>query len=89
MKRTPIRRVSTKRAKQLREYFVIRENYLAEHRLCNVCKSSKATDIHHLRGRVGTRLNDTQYFMAVCRSCHDEIHHNPRWAYENGLLLTK
>lgn len=89
MKRTSLRRVSSKRSKQLKEYFVLRADYLEEHRLCEVCKTSKATDIHHRKGRAGTRLNDTQYFIAVCRDCHNQIHDNPKWAYETGLLLSK
>ena len=89
MKRSPLRRTSTKRAKQLKEYFKLRADYLEEHRLCGVCKTAKATDIHHRKGRTGARLNDTTFFVAVCRQCHDEIHHNPKWAYETGLLLTK
>lgn len=89
MKRTPLRRVSSKRSKQLKEYLVLRADYLASHRLCEVCKTSKATDIHHRKGRTGTRLNDTQYFIAVCRDCHNQIHDNPKWAYETGLLLSK
>lgn len=36
LKRTPIRRVSTKRAKQLREYATRRDRYLAENPICEV-----------------------------------------------------
>ena len=37
MKRTPLRRVSKKRAKQLRTYTDVRKEYLKEHPWCVVC----------------------------------------------------
>jgi hypothetical protein len=89
MKRTPIRRVSTKRAKQLKEYMVLRSDYLAAHRTCELCKCAQSKDIHHRAGRVGTRLNDTSLFMALCRECHDWVHSNPAVSYEKGYLLRK
>ncbi len=43
MKRTPIRRVSTKRAKQLREYAKLRSLFLQAHPYCQVW-----LDLHNL-----------------------------------------
>lgn len=85
----PMRRVSKKRAKENKLYMEVRKVYLTEHPRCQVCIDSPACDIHHRRGRWKSRLYDTEFFLAVCRPCHDRIHHNPEWAYEKGLLLPR
>jgi hypothetical protein len=88
MKRTPLRKVSKKRQKELREYSKLRKAHLSEHPTCEVCKERQATDIHHIlaRGR-GGGLNDTGNFLAVCRPCHTLIHEKPSYARENGWLI--
>jgi len=43
-----------------------------------------ATEVHHANGRRGKRLIDTDYFVAVCRTCHRWIHDNPKEAKQNG-----
>lgn len=48
-----------------------------------------STEIHHRKGRIGEMLNNTKYWMAVCREAHAEIHNNPKEAYSKGFLLTK
>jgi len=83
----PMRRVSAKRAKENKLYTQVRKDYLILHPRCEVCIDSPACDIHHRRGRWKSRLYDATYFLAVCRPCHDRIHHNPEWAYATGLLL--
>jgi len=104
MKRTPLRKVSTKRALELKEYSKLRKAYLVDHPYCEVwlrehateCLKTagingcpEATDIHHRKGRVGKMLLDTQYWLAVSREMHDNIHRNPKWAYAKGYLLLK
>jgi hypothetical protein len=102
MKRTPLKRVSTKRSKELKEYSKLRKAYLEAHPYCEVYMAEygleykggpvdapKATDIHHRRGRWGSRLNDTRYWLAVCRAMHEDIHNDPKWAYEQGYLLPR
>lgn len=88
MKRSPLRRVSPKRAKALKAYRVHKLKYMSDHPSCEVCEVLPATDIHHKLplGR-GGKLNDVSIFLAVCRVCHDKIHHNPLWAEEQGYLL--
>ena len=88
MKRSPLRQVSKKRAKQLRSYSALRKNFLADHPFCQVvgCKPRYSTQIHHRSHREGKRLNDVDNFVAVCDNCHNEIHQNPKWAREQGLL---
>ena len=89
MKRSPLRRVSKKRAVQNRTYTKIREEFLADNPKCGVCEIKKSTQIHHRRGRFGDRLNDTAYFMAICFDCHNKIHLNPSWAYAKDYLITR
>ena len=91
MKRTPLRRISTKKRKQNEEYTKLRKAYLEEHPVCKVCESAPSTEIHHMRGR-GSRTNDVSTWLSVCRSCHYKIHYGanhgygPKWAREHGFL---
>ncbi len=40
-----------------------------------------------MNGRNGERLLDVDYFMAVCRDCHQYIHNNPKESREKGWLI--
>ena len=80
-----IKKVSSKRAEQLKTYKMVRINYLNDNYCCQRC-SRPATEIHHTNGRNGDRLNDTEHFMAVCRNCHQYIHAHPQESRENGWL---
>jgi hypothetical protein len=90
MKKTPLRRVSKRRAGELREYAKLRKEYLGEHATCEVCEHRKATDIHHkgTPGGVkrGSNLNNVDTWLAVCRTCHEEIEMNKSWARTKGYL---
>lgn len=83
-----MKKVSTKRAKQNREYKKIRDKYLEETPLCDRCKK-QASEVHHTGGRNGERLLDESKFMSVCRECHQYIHLNPMESYERGWLIRK
>lgn len=108
MKRSPLRRVSAKRAKQNKEYSKLRKEYLEAHPICEIWlaenqtkllhtedaegllgEAPRSTEIHHRKGRFGSRLNDTQFWMATCENCHRLIHANPKWAHEKGYLLPR
>jgi hypothetical protein len=54
-----------------------------------ICCVPKSTEIHHRKGRFGSRLNQTEFWMAVSRDGHDWIHANPKPAYEKGYLLPR
>lgn len=82
----PIRRVSKRRAKQLRVYSVVCAEYKAAHPICEKCREKPTDDVHHKAGRIGEKLNDKTQFIAVCRTCHDEIHQNPNKARSLSLL---
>lgn len=78
VKRTQMRPVSRKRAGQLRAYSKLRAVFLAEHPRCGFPLGCglPSTEVQHMRGRRGERLNDTAWWAA---SCHD---HN-QWAETN------
>ena len=84
-----IRRVSIKRAAQLKDYAKLRKKFLEENPLCEVCKDANAIEIHHSAGRTGRLLNDETHFVAVCRSCHNWIHENIQQAREAGWIAQK
>lgn len=71
----PIRKVSHKQSKLLREYSRLREQYLRQHPICQAkvkCSGRIASEIHHKMGR-GKYLCDTTLFLSVCRECHNWI----------------
>ena len=103
-RRKPIRRVSSKRAAQLKEYTKLRKEFMAANPICHVWldenpwsangtwtapDSAASTDVHHKKSRVGKMLLDTRYWMAVSRTAHQRIHQFPKWAREKGYLLDK
>lgn len=84
-------------ARQLIIYYRVRNEFLKEHKLCQVCLGQQieglivppvmpATDVHHIRGRVGRLLCDPRFFLAVCRRHHDLIRDQPRWAKSHGYI---
>lgn len=87
MKKVPIRRVSKKRAKELTQYFKLRNEYLEALPICGVCKEREAFHIHHKNKRNNARLNDQKYWVGVCASCHSFIHDHPEAARKEGWLL--
>ena len=84
LKRSPIRKVSEKRQKQNKEYLNKRKEFLIG-KVCPVT-NKPATEIHHMNGRNGKRLNDESEWLAVTRSGHRWIHEHPKEAREKGWL---
>lgn len=89
-RKKPIKKISDKRAKQMREYKIVRTNYLLDHPICE-CEgcNNQATDIHHKKGRSGAMLCDVEFFLATCRGCHTKIEINPKWAKEKGYSVSR
>lgn len=87
MKRTPIRRVSKKRAAQLRVYSKLRKDFLEKNPVCQLCNNANATDIHHGWGRIGELLNAEEHWFSICRPCHEWVHNHPSQARRQGYLL--
>ncbi len=82
------RRVSKARAQDNAVYSKIKKAYLDANPKC-LCCGGIATDIHHMRGRMGELLYNIKYFLAVCRSCHDRIEHEPVWAKRMGYSVDR
>lgn len=94
LKRSPIRRVSKRRAVENKIHSQLRREFLEKHPFCEVMqqvfkKTYMATDIHHMRGRFGNRLNDQEHWLAVSRTGHDWIRDNPKEAERRGFLDPK
>ena len=98
MKRTPLRKVSKKRAKINRERQRLVEQELGERTSCEAgatiylntgvaCCRARATELHEplMRSRGGSSL-DPENTIAICRGCHRWIHDHPETATELGLL---
>lgn len=86
IRRSPLRRVSKKHAKELRTYSKQRKNFLEEHTTCQYPGCfSPAQDLHHVFGR-GKFLNVSSTFLALCRLHHNFVHDNPGTARTMNLL---
>jgi hypothetical protein len=92
LRRTKLRAVSQKRAKQQAAYAKLRVAFLGEHVTCELfCslypKPRRATEVHHAAGKEGALLTDVRHFKAACRECHTRLHQiSPREAREHGFL---
>ncbi len=89
MKKTPLRKVSAKRAKENREYSKLRKAFLEEHQWCAVNPLIRATQIHHRYSRRGKWLNETSLWLAVSAEGHQWIHENGREARKRGWIIDK
>lgn len=96
MKKSPLKRGhrirnrSLKRAAQERLYYgTTRPAFLAANKACHCCCCRPATDIHHKKGRTGKLLNDTRFFVALCRKCHSRIEQDNEFAYTNRFKINR
>ena len=84
-----IRRVSIKKAQELKEYYAMRARFLANVDLCEVCHTDRPVEIHHRRGRVGPLLTDLRHLLATCNRCHQWLHENVEEARALGYICEK
>lgn len=85
----PIKPVSDKMTKELAKYRRLRSQYLEATPTCEVRGCNRASsEIHHRRGRL-QYLCVVEYFLAVCRPCHQHIEMNVDWSKENGYSLNR
>jgi hypothetical protein len=88
----PIKPVADKRNKQNSEYSSIRKVHLGEIPFCELklpgCTGT-ATEIHHMKGRIGSLLTNRGYFKSTCRSCHSWVTEHSKEAIELGLSLSR
>jgi 5-methylcytosine-specific restriction endonuclease McrA len=94
MKRSPIRRVSAKRATRDRGYPAARKAVYA--RSGGLCEAQvtwactrRCEQVHHLAGRAGPNPHDLANLVGICEPCHRYIESNRAWAYETGWLLRR
>ena len=82
--------ISSKKMILNAEYKILRDEYMADHPVCEVkgCMHP-SEDNHHKAGKTGKLFTDKRYFLAVCRYCHGEIHNNPNKAYKDGYSVTR
>lgn len=85
----PIAAVSDGRAVELRQYRPLRGEFLRAHRWCQFplgCRE-QSTEIQHLRGRRGDRLNDVTNWAASCHTHNQWAEEHTGEAYEIGWLI--
>lgn len=88
IRRTPLKRVSKKRAKDMKTYSAQRKVFLEKNPSCQICHEAYATDVHHGAGRSGPNYLDETHWFALCNPCHiHKVHGNPKWARANGYLV--
>ena len=89
-KQKAIPKVSDKRKIENLKYSALRIEFLGkkENRICPITKKP-TTDIHHKKGRVGSLLLDTRFWVALSREGHRFVEENPIWAKENGYSLDR
>jgi hypothetical protein len=91
--RKPIRRRSLKKQAEDKIYFARRKIFLAANPLCAISVDlgenppRLATDIHHMKGRLGKNYLDEQFWLPVSRHWHRQLHDNPKWAKENNYII--
>lgn len=89
MKRSPIRRVSRKRAAENRQRRQVIAAAFPERPPCRVPDCARwADDAHETLTRArGGSITDIDNIVPLCRPHHDEITFTePSWAYDLGLL---
>ena len=62
---------------------------LCEVQLDQVCKLWPEQTPHHRKRRSQGGPNTMSNLLAVCRPCHDYIHHHVSWSYDRGLLIRR
>ena len=83
--------MSKKLSKERKTYRELREEFLSriENRFCAVYPSLPATQVHHMAGRIGSKLNDTSLWLAVSDVGHRWIEENPKLAKERGFSVSR
>jgi hypothetical protein len=67
-----------------KEYISAKREFLAGKR-CLRCRKP-ATELHHGRGRLGELLMDQNYWLPLCRVCHNWAHTHIDEARKVGLI---
>jgi hypothetical protein len=92
-KRKALSPLSPKRKGEFQEYLKKRKIFLEKHPICEakipgICMY-KASDVHHMKGRIGDLYLDERYWKALCRICHEYCETHKQEALERGLSLPR
>lgn len=88
MKRSPLRKVSKTRAIELREYNRAKAEVFELPRICEFPDCyHPATQVHHMKGRHGSLINEQAYWMLLCMEHHAYIEDHKKEARERGWIL--
>ena len=91
----PIKKISEKHKETLKEYKVVKEEFLKQYTTCQVkispdCTYDKGIAIHHLQGKSSKELYlDKNNFIACCNPCNLMIELIGLEAYKKGLKIHK
>lgn len=95
-RRKPLKKISARRAEQLREYAKVKREWWntlvyfngGATPLCEFdgCLQESEKTPHHARGRVHSLLTDTRHWRSLCRFHHAWVHAFPAKARNMGLL---
>jgi len=92
MKYEWMKKEKDRKSAALKIYLLLRKDFIADNPRCKVNKSGcsmVATDVHHKKGRIGSLLTQTEYFLPVCRFCHYWIEIHPKESKELGYSLSR
>lgn len=89
----PIAKRSKKRALEEVKYSKKRKIFLDKHSVCKMnikghC-TTKATEIQHLKGRIGDLLLDENFWCPACSPCHRYATDHPEEAIENEWAVLR
>ena len=93
-----MRSATKERSKQLRAYSKRLKGWKKEHPHCAACALlmlyrpgppliRRTSECHHIRGRNGKLLLDENYWLPVCRWCHNFITEQGKLARKLGLIV--
>jgi hypothetical protein len=75
-----------------RRYTVLRRQFLEDNPACAICTDegapTRSTEVHHMRGR-GLHFLAVETWLPICRSHHERVTLNPKWALEAGWSLPR
>lgn len=84
-KRKGIRRMSAKKARELKEYTRLRAEFMAARPVCERCEKRASTECHH-KAKRGINYLVVETWAALCHKCHQWIHENQGTARASGWL---
>jgi len=87
----PIRKVSKSMQSKLKIYSGLKKEFMSlpENKYCPIFKNKLSTEVHHLKGRIGSLLLNTEFWISVSSEGHKFIHENDRWSRKRGYLKTR